>query len=168
MDRNQFSSLPLVVVTVFLTLSLLMMCRHFGDSFKQMEKKYDDKTAIVLNKDVDEKVLTEIVYNNAYTENYDDAAFIASYLKEKLNENNIIPSLNSLQGRKIGMVPVSDAESCHVLSTAVMDSKIKLGQSEKVFAYQEGPSKGTIVVKVRDADRKCHPCPNVPVRLQQS
>ena len=166
MDGNRFSSLPLVVVTVILTLSLLMMCRHFGDSFKQMEKNYDGKTAIVLNKDVDEKVLTEIVYNNAYAENYDDAAFIASYLKEKLNENNKISSLYSLQGRKIGMIPVADAERCHVLSNAVMDSKIKLGQSEKVFAYKEGPSKGTIVVKVRDADRKCHPCPNVPVRLQ--
>lgn len=166
MDRNSFSSLPLAVVTVVLTLSLLIMYRHLTDSFKQIEKKYDDKTAIVLNKDVDENVLTEIIYNNNYAETQEDAAFIASNIKEKLNENNIIPSLNSLQGRKIGMVPVSDAESCHVLSTAVMDSKIKLGQSEKVFAYQEGPSKGTIVVKVRDADRKCHPCPNVPVRLQ--
>ncbi|MBR4911538.1 MAG: FtsW/RodA/SpoVE family cell cycle protein [Bacteroidales bacterium] len=167
MDRNSFSSLPLAVVTVVLTLSLLIMYRHLTDSFKQIEKKYDDKTAIVLNKDVDENVLTEIIYNNNYAETQEDAAFIASNIKEKLNENNNIPSLSSLQSRKFGMVPVSEAESCHVLSNAVMDSKKKLGQDETVFAYhEEGHNKGVIVVKVRDAERKCHHCPNVPVRLR--
>lgn len=174
MNGNRFFSslFPLGIVSVILFLSLVTLYRNLDDSFQQLNKYYEEGSSVVLNKDVDTKVLQEIIVNNGYAKNSKDAAFIADSLKNKLQNNTPYPSLYTLKKRNFGKVSVTAIDST-VLTDAVRASKDKLGQNDSVFNYKAGSivkGKGIIVVYVKEEDsikqKKYHPCPKVPVRLR--
>lgn len=172
--------LPLIV-SILLVGMFFSFLRSFDKRNAVVNDNIKNERAIVLSADCDEKVLSEIIFNNGYAESKDDADFIASILAKRQKEYGKLPSLYTLQKRLFGQVPALLADSCGKLSTKLDYSCNKLGQNDKVFPFVkdslrpdcngkivasvfdkvESPNKLKKLLKIEDKV----PCPGVQVRL---
>lgn len=172
--------LPPIIVSILLVGMFLSFLRNVDKRHASVIEDIRNDRAVVLSPECDEKTLSEILYNNNYTEQKQDADFIASVLIKRQNEFGQLPSLYTLQKRLFGQVPVTMADSCKVLSNRVENSCDKLGQNASISPLDKEkihPGNGRITVKVYEKiDSKkwwkkllrvedTIPCENVPVRL---
>lgn len=172
--------LPPIIVSILLVGMFLSFLRNVDKRHALVIEDIRNDRAVVLSPECDEKTLSEILYNNNYTEQKQDADFIASVLIKRQNEFGQLPSLYTLQKRLFGQVPVTMADSCKVLSNRIENSCDKLGQNASISPLDKEkihPGNGRITVKVYEKiDSKkwwkkllrvedTIPCENVPVRL---
>lgn len=172
--------LPPIIVSILLVGMFLSFLRNVDKRHASVIEDIRNDRAVVLSPECDEKTLSEILYNNNYTEQKQDADFIASVLIKRQNEFGQLPSLYTLQKRLFGQVPVTMADSCKVLSNRIENSCDKLGQNASISPLDKEkihPGNGRITVKVYEKNdskkwwkkllrvEDTIPCENVPVRL---
>lgn len=174
-----------VLVSILLVGMFLSFLKNFDNRDKSVIEDIKNRGAIVLEPDCSEKVLSDIIFTNGYAETEKDADFIASVLKERLNEQGPLPSLYTLQKRAFGQVSIQIVDSCGVLLRQQEASYKRLGQridgeSFVISPYikdSDSAGDGKITVRVyRKVEspiwwkkilrlEKEVPCAGIPVRL---
>lgn len=140
-----------IIISILLVGMFLSFLRNVDKRHASVIEDIKNERAVVLSPECSEKTLSDILYNNNYTEQKADADFIASVLIKRQNELGQLPSLYTLQKRLFGQVPVATADSCKVLSNRVEKSCDKLGQLATLSPLDKEktrPGNGRITVKV--------------------
>lgn len=151
MKTNVKGLLPVIAVSILLMGMFHGLLNKLDKRHASVIDDIKNERAVVLSPECSEKTLSDILYNNNYTELKEDADFIASVLIKRQNELGQLPSLYTLQKRLYGQVPVAMADSCKVLSKRVEKSCDKLGQHSTLSPLDKGkihPGNGRITVKV--------------------
>ena len=86
--------LPLLV-TIILTGFFLILLKNTDNRHISVNEDLAHDRAVVLTKDCNPQLLSEIILNNGYAETKKDADFIAQVLIDRQNENGALQSLCS-------------------------------------------------------------------------
>ena len=151
---------PVIAMVVLLSCFITMQYNN-KKRFDEMDKRYSETISVNLDKDINEQCLAEVLDRNGYTDNMDDAKFIASILKSKLAGDTIPDAITDLSKRK-WQIPVTLIENTGTASfmKKMYESRISLGLTEEVDSlYQfanvpvmqktEEGGKGSIIVTVK-------------------
>lgn len=179
-NHKAWGLIPMILATVILWFLYSFCLRSYNDKFDQINQNIKDKTTIVLSANTDSVLLKQIIYDNGYCETEKDAAFIAKTLVDRLQNGEMedFNNLYALQKRANGQVSAHIADSCQVLSTALLVSREKIGvTNDSVFQYESPMDSGLYSISVvveqeleKTSRFQLHtrkvPCADVPVRLQ--
>ncbi|MDE6304384.1 MAG: FtsW/RodA/SpoVE family cell cycle protein [Paramuribaculum sp.] len=85
----------ILTVIVFL-LGAFSLYNNLEPQLNDAKKAIDEGETLVLEKDIDQKKLSDRLYNGGYLDNHSDADFVASRIKKIMNEKGSLPNLGSL------------------------------------------------------------------------
>lgn len=179
-NHKAWGLIPVILATVILWFLYSLCLRSYNDKFDQINQNIKDKTTIVLSANTDSVLLKQIIYDNGYCETERDAAFIAKNLIDRLQNGEMedFNNLYALQKRANGQVSAHIADSCQVLSTALLVSREKIGVANNDNLQYDSPMDSGLysisVVVEQELEKtskfQLHtrkvPCVDVPVRLQ--
>lgn len=175
-NNKALGVIPVIFATIVLWIMYSFCLRSYNDKFDQINQNIKDKTTIVLSAYTDSVLLKKIIYDNGYCETERDAAFVAKTLVDRLQNGKMedFNYLYALQKRANGQVSAHIADSCQVLSTALLVSREKIGvTNDSVFQYESPMDSGLYSISVvveqeleKTSRTRKIPCADVPVRLQ--
>ena len=86
MKSNNTSKEVFLFISTLVIIGFLSWCLldNYSGYFNEVKSEYRDKKIIDLSKPVSESLLTEVLVENNYIENDDDALFVARSLKKRL------------------------------------------------------------------------------------
>jgi len=86
----------MVIVTLVLCLGFFVLQNNLKKQFKGVEAGYKDKSILCLDKNTNEKDLSDLLVNGNYILNEQDAHFIANHIITKLRDGAVLPNLGEL------------------------------------------------------------------------
>jgi cell division protein FtsW (lipid II flippase)/cell division protein FtsI/penicillin-binding protein 2 len=107
---RKVEGLALLSVTLVLVIGFLNLNNARNDLFETIEKGYENKTVVNLDKDFSVNDLTNLFVNGNYISNQQDAGIIAEHISKKLNSGTKLPNLGTLN-KEAFFVKVSDIDS---------------------------------------------------------
>lgn len=101
----------LIIATLFLVLLFFKLWLNYSERFKEIEQYYknDPKTAVNLVKGTDANDISSVLVAHGYFSE-DDAAFVAEFMTQKLQEEEGLSNLNDLN-KRIWQIPSSRIDS---------------------------------------------------------
>lgn len=101
----------LIIATLFLVLLFFKLWLNYSERFTETDRYYnnDSKTAVNLVKGADENAISSVLEVHGYFSK-EDAAFVAEFMTQKLQEEEGLSNLNDLN-KRIWQIPSSRIDS---------------------------------------------------------
>ncbi len=167
----------ILTVLVFL-LGNFSLYHNLKPQLDEATQAIEKDSTLVLAKGIDEKKLSDRLYNGGYLDYRQDADFVASRLKNYLDANGSLPNLGSLLKPEL-KVPADSALSLggDGFKTRIETDLYKLGNTKEFddlvaktsnsTVYEEPDGTGTIRVKINNGKGISQSIANIPVRLKR-
>ncbi len=166
----------ILTVIVFL-LGTISLYNNLKPQLDEASQAIEQGTTLVLKKGIDQKKLSDRLYNGGYLDYREDANLVASRLKKYLDENGSLPNLGSLL--KSGLkIPADSAFSVggEGFKTRIETDLYKLGNTEEFNAavanstlntvFEEPGATGVISVRIKNGKGVSQSLSDIPVRLK--
>lgn len=166
----------ILTVIVFL-LGTISLYNNLKPQLDEASQAIEQGTTLVLKKGIDQKKLSDRLYNGGYLDYREDANLVASRLKKYLDENGSLPNLGSLL--KSGLkIPADSALSVggEGFKTRIETDLYKLGNTEKFniavanstlnTVFEEPGATGVISVRIKNGKGVSQSLSDIPVRLK--
>lgn len=147
-NKELFLFITTIVVIGFLSWCLL---DNYSGYFEEVKSEYRDKKIIDFSKPVSESLLAEVLVENNYIENEDDALFVARSLKKRLDAGDVIADIKDLR-KKNWCLTLDEIKSN---TSPYFKDKLSSLQEDSAFLHSitnsgiyESSSNGKIIAKV--------------------
>lgn len=167
----------ILTILVFL-LGVFSLYHNLKPQLDEATKAIEQGSTLVLEKGIDERKLSDRLYNGGYLDYRQDADFVASRLKNYLDANGSLPNLGSLLKPEL-KVPADSALSLggDGFKTRIETDLYKLGKTKEFddlvakssnsTVYEEPDGTGRIIVKINNGKGISQSIANIPVRLKR-
>ena len=147
-SKEVFLFISTIVIIGFLSWCLL---DNYSGYFNEVKSEYRDKKIIDLSKPVSESLLTEVLVENNYIENDDDALFVARSLKKRLDAGEVLNDIKDLR-KKTWCLTLDEIKSN---TSPYFKNKLSSIQEDSAFmrsiatpGINKSSSNGKIIAKV--------------------
>lgn len=166
----------ILTVVVFL-LGTFSLYHNLKPQLDKATQAIEQDSTLVLEKGIDQKKLSGILYDGGYLDDRKDAVFVASQLKKYLNDNGSLPNLGSLLKPDLKVPADSVLSVCgEGFKTRIETDLYKLGntkefddavaKSNDTTVFEEPGATGVITVKINNGKGFSQSVSNIPVRLK--
>lgn len=147
------SKYAMIVSTILLFGMLLLFLSNLKPQFQEVEYNYKHHLSINLSPDITSEKISDILLNNGYVANKQDADFIADTLAARLQRKLEYSNLYHLQKKNFGKVPALVADSAKVLTKALEKSYESIGLDQNIPSIEtdscnRGEGNGIITVQI--------------------
>ena len=166
----------ILTVIVFL-LGTFSLYNNLKPQLDEARQAIEQGTTLVLEKGIDQKKLSDRLYNGGYLDYREDANLVASRLKKYLDENGSLPNLGSLLKSDL-KIPADSALSVggEGFKTRIETDLYKLGNTEEFnvavanstinTVFEEPGATGVISVRIKNGKGVSQSLSDIPVRLK--
>ena len=166
----------ILTVLVFL-LGTFSLYHNLKPQLDDATQSIKDGLTLVLEKGIDQKKLSDRLYNGGYLDYRQDADFVAFQLKKYLDANGSLPNLGSLLKPELKVLVDSVSSVCgEGFKTRIETDLYKLGKTKEfddavaksncTTIYEEPGATGIISVKINNGKGVSQSVSNIPVRLK--
>ena len=166
----------ILTVLVFL-LGTFSLYNNLKPQLDEATQAIEQSSTLVLKKGIDQKKLSDRLYNGGYLDYRQDADFVASRLKNYLDANGSLPNLGSLLKPEL-KVPADSVLTVagDGFKTRIETDLYKLGKTKEfddvvaksscTTVFEEPGATGIISVKINNGKGVSQSVSNIPVRLK--
>lgn len=166
----------ILTVLVFL-LGTFSLYNNLKPQLDEATQAIEQDSTLVLKKGIDQKKLSDRLYNGGYLDYRQDADFVASQLKIYLDANGSLPNLGSLLKPEL-KVPADSVLTVagDGFKTRIETDLYKLGKTKKfddvvaksscTTVFEEPGATGIISVKINNGKGVSESVSSIPVRLK--
>ena len=166
----------ILTVIVFL-LGTFSLYHNLKPQLDEATQAIEQGSTLVLEKGIDQKKLSDRLYNGGYLDYRQDADFVASQLKKYLDANGSLPNLGSLLKQELKVPADSVLSVCgEGFKSRIETDLYKLGKTQEfddvvaknscTTVFEEPGATGIISVKINNGKGVSHSLSNIPVRLK--
>ena len=164
----------ILTVLVFL-LGTFSLYHNLKPQLDEATKAIEQGSTLVLEKDIDQKKLSDRLYNGGYFDYRRDADFVASQLKNYLVDNGPLPNLGSLMKSNLKIVADTVLKyGDEDFKSRISTDYYKLGITNKdnsVISYNsfkdETDSVETITCQIKNTKERDDVLADIPVRIKR-
>lgn len=166
----------ILTVLVFL-LGTFSLYYNLKPQLDEATQAIEQGSTLVLEKGIDQKKLSDRLYNGGYLDYRQDADFVASQLKKYLDANGSLPNLGSLLKQELKIPADTVLSVCgEGFKSRIETDLYKLGKTQEfddlvaknscTTVFEEPGASGIISVKINNGKGVSNSLSNIPVRLK--
>lgn len=166
-----------ILTSVVFILGVVSLYHNLKPQLDEAVQAIEQGSTLVLKKGLDQKKLSDRLYNGGYLDNRKDADLVASRLKKHLDINGSLPNLGSLLKPELKLsADTALSAGGDGFKTRIETDLYKLGntkefndlvtKSNNATVYEEPGATGLIRVKISNGKGVDNPVSKIPVRLK--